>query len=101
MMPDGQPQSSLVWVDYDGTHVLINTALGRSEMQEHASQSQGDSARGRPEQDRPLGRGARPGRRDNHRGAIPHADKLAQRYMGKQHFYGDVYRWNGGTMKRG
>jgi Pyridoxamine 5'-phosphate oxidase len=25
-------------------------------------------------------------------GAIPHADMLAQRYMGKQHFYGDVYK---------
>ena len=29
MMPDGQPQSSIVWVDYDGTYVLINTTLER------------------------------------------------------------------------
>jgi PPOX class probable F420-dependent enzyme len=25
MMPDGQPQSSLVWVDYDGRCALVNT----------------------------------------------------------------------------
>jgi hypothetical protein len=32
MMPDGQPQSSIVWVDYDGTFVLINTTLERKPM---------------------------------------------------------------------
>ena len=29
MMPDGQPQSSLVWIDYDGQYVCINTTLER------------------------------------------------------------------------
>ena len=29
MMPDGMPQSSIVWVDYDGECVLINTTLER------------------------------------------------------------------------
>ena len=29
IMPDGYPQSSIVWVDYDGTHLLINTTLER------------------------------------------------------------------------
>jgi PPOX class probable F420-dependent enzyme len=29
MMPDGQPQSSLVWVDYDGECVLVNTTRER------------------------------------------------------------------------
>src|SRR5512139_3068037 len=29
MMPDGQPQSSIVWADYDGQYVLINTTLER------------------------------------------------------------------------
>jgi PPOX class probable F420-dependent enzyme len=29
LLPDGTPQSTPVWVDYDGTHVLINTAVGR------------------------------------------------------------------------
>jgi PPOX class probable F420-dependent enzyme len=29
VMPDGQPQATPVWVKYDGTHVLVNTARGR------------------------------------------------------------------------
>jgi len=29
VMPDGSPQVTPVWCDYDGTHVLVNTAKGR------------------------------------------------------------------------
>ena len=29
LMPGGRPQVTPVWVDYDGRHVLINTAAGR------------------------------------------------------------------------
>lgn len=29
MMPDGQPQSSLVWCDYDGEYACINTTRER------------------------------------------------------------------------
>jgi len=29
LMKDGSPQVTPVWVDHDGTHVLINTAEGR------------------------------------------------------------------------
>jgi len=29
VMPNGQPQATPVWVDYDGTYVLVNTARGR------------------------------------------------------------------------
>ncbi len=29
VMPDGSPQVTPVWVDYDGSHVLVNTAEGR------------------------------------------------------------------------
>ena len=29
MLPDGQPQSSLVWVDYDGECATVNTTLER------------------------------------------------------------------------
>lgn len=28
VMPDGQPQTTVVWCDFDGTHVLINTMRG-------------------------------------------------------------------------
>ncbi len=29
LMPDGSPQVTPVWVDYDGTYVLVNSAQGR------------------------------------------------------------------------
>jgi PPOX class probable F420-dependent enzyme len=29
VMPDGQPQASVVWFSYDGEYILINTARGR------------------------------------------------------------------------
>lgn len=29
IMPDGHPQATIVWCDYDGTNILINTAQGR------------------------------------------------------------------------
>ncbi len=29
LMPDGSPQVTPVWCDYDGKHVIVNTAKGR------------------------------------------------------------------------
>ena len=29
VMPDGSPQVTPVWIDYDGTYVIFNTAKGR------------------------------------------------------------------------
>lgn len=29
VMPDGQPQTTPVWCDYDGTYIRVNTAAGR------------------------------------------------------------------------
>ena len=29
LMADGRPQVTMVWCDYDGTHILINSAKGR------------------------------------------------------------------------
>lgn len=29
LMPDGSPQVTPVWIDYDGKHVIFNSALGR------------------------------------------------------------------------
>ena len=91
MMPDGQPQSSIVWVDYDGTYVLINTTLERQKGRNmHANpkvallvvdpqdSSRWIEVRGKVVEIRRAG-------------AEAHADTLTQRYTGKQRFYGDIY----------
>src|SRR6266699_4995106 len=91
MMPGGQPQSSLVWVDYDGAYVLINTTLERQKGQNMRTNlkvtllvldpqdgSRWIEVRGKVVEIR-------------REGAEAHADKLTQRYTGKQRFYGDIY----------
>ncbi len=93
LMPDGQPQSSIVWVDYDGSYVLINTTMERQKgrnMQadprvsllviDPANGSRWIEVRGIVAT-------------IQRQGAEAHADRLAQRYSGgeKQRFYGDVY----------
>ena len=91
MMQDGQPQSSLVWVDYDDTFVLINTTLERRK---------GRNMRANPKvtllvidpQDGSRWIEVRGKVVEIQReGAEAHADKLAWRYTSKQHFYGDIY----------
>ena len=40
LMPDGSPQVTPVWIDFDGTHVLVNSARGRQKdknMQKNGS----------------------------------------------------------------
>ena len=92
MMPDGMPQSSIVWVDYDGECVLINTTMERQKgrnMQANPkvtvlvidpnNSSRWVEVRGQVQE-------------VTREGAEIHADKLTQRYCpGKNHFYGDIY----------
>ena len=59
LMPDGQPQSSLVWFDYDGECVTHQHDASTTKGPEHASESQSELAHHRPGQCRPLDRSAR------------------------------------------
>lgn len=92
IMPDGMPQSSVAWVDYDGENILINTTLERQKgrnMQSNPkvailvvdprNESRWIAVRGRVIE-------------LTTEGAEAHADKLTHRYNpGKQRFYGDIY----------
>ncbi|HVO44059.1 MAG TPA: PPOX class F420-dependent oxidoreductase [Aggregatilineales bacterium] len=93
LMPDGQPQCSIVWADYDGEYVLINTTLERQK---------GQNMRANPHVGLLLIDPANGNRWIEIRGTVvemtssgasEHADKLTQRYStsGKRRFYGDVY----------
>jgi PPOX class probable F420-dependent enzyme len=91
MMPDGQPQSSIVWTDYDGNYVLINTTLERQKGRNMLANpkvallvidpqnvSRWIEIRGNVVE-------------ISEEGAETHANKLTQLYIGKQRFYGDIY----------
>ena len=41
VMPDGSPQVTPVWVDYDGQHVLVNSARGRQKDKNMKRESTG------------------------------------------------------------
>jgi PPOX class probable F420-dependent enzyme len=93
MMPDGQPQMSIVWVDFDGEHVLINTTLERQK---------GRNMRANPRVNVLVIDPKNASRfleirgdvvEITENGAIPHADKLTRAYTNnaQQHFYGDIY----------
>lgn len=91
MMPDGQPQSSIVWADYDGAHVLINTTLERQK---------GRNMQANPKVTLLVIDPDNNSRWIEVRGKVIeitehcaeiHADILAQLYDGKPHFYGDIY----------
>jgi PPOX class probable F420-dependent enzyme len=92
MMPDGMPQSSIVWVDYDGEYVLINTTMERQKghnMQANPKVTilvidPKDSSRWIEVRGRVM--------EMTRECAEAHADKLTQRYCpNKRHFYGDIY----------
>jgi len=91
LMPDGQPQSSIDWADYSGGYLLVNTTLERQKGRnmcadprvtllviDPKNSSRWVEVRGMVVEVTLVG-------------AEEHADKLTQRYTGKQRFYGDIY----------
>lgn len=91
MMPDGSPQSSIVWVDADDELVLLNTTLERQKGRNMRTNPKvtilvidpNDSGRWLEVRGRVT--------EMTINGAEAHADKLTRRYTRKQHFYGDIY----------
>ncbi len=92
MMPDGTPQSSVVWVAYDGECVKISTTLERQKGRNMRADPKvallvvdpRDSTRWIEVRGRV--------RELTTDGAESLADELTRRFCpGKEHFYGDVY----------
>ncbi len=86
LMPDGAPQVSPVWVDTDGSNVLVNTAAGRIKW---------NNVRRDPrvaidvtERDNPYQMVTIRGRVIELReeGANAHIDKLAKKYTGRDSY---------------
>jgi len=92
IMPDGQPQSSLVWCDYDGECARVNTSLERQKgrnLQRNPKVSllivdPEDTARYleiRGEAELVL------------EGALEHLDEITRQYTQHPQYYGYVFPW--------
>ena len=84
VMPDGTPQVTPVWVDFDGTYVIVNTSRGRQKEL---------NMRKRPQVGLDIVDPTNAGHWISVRGkiaaiieegALEHANKLTMKYMGKE-----------------
>ena len=93
MMPDGQPQMSIVWVDYDGQHVLINTTLERQKGKNMRANPLVNVLTIDPKNVVRFLEMRGEVTEITQEGAIAHADALTEAYTGgaKHRFYGDIY----------
>lgn len=87
--PNGSPQITPVWVDTDGKHVLVNTAIGRVKQKNVTRDPRVALALNAPNDfyDTALIRG-RVVEQVTGLPADKHIDKLAKKYLGK-----DTYPW--------
>lgn len=82
LMPDGKPQVTPVWCDFDGQHVLVNSAKGRVKDRNMRRDPRVSMALIDP--DNPYRYLQLQGRvvEITEEGADKHIDKLAKKYMG-------------------
>ena len=83
---DGSPQVTPVWVDFDGTHVLINTAKGRVKAKNLAREPRVAISLSDP--DNPYRYLGIQGRVVDitETGGDAHIDKMAKKYLGKDSY---------------
>jgi PPOX class probable F420-dependent enzyme len=88
LMPDGSPQVTPVWVDFDGEHVLVNSARGR--QKDKNMKRDAKVALTIIDPDNPYRylevRGKVADVTEN--GADEHIDKMAKKYLGKDKYPG-------------
>jgi PPOX class probable F420-dependent enzyme len=86
LMPDGQPQVTPVWADYDGQNVVINTAQGR--QKDRNLQRDPRVALSLTDPDNPYRYLEVRGRvvERTLEGADRHIDAMAKKYLGKDKY---------------
>jgi PPOX class probable F420-dependent enzyme len=85
-MPDGSPQVTPVWCDYDGQHVLINSAKGR--VKDRNMRRDPRVGLDIVDPDNPYRHLSIRGRvvSIDENGADEHIDKLAKKYLGQERY---------------
>lgn len=92
IMPDGQPQSTVVWVDYDGEYMRFNTARGRQKDKNVARNPKVTLLLMDPEN--PYRWIEVRGRVDEgtEEGAVDHIESLSWKYKGQKYYGGYTSR---------
>jgi PPOX class probable F420-dependent enzyme len=86
VMPDGSPQVTPVWFDYDGTHIRVNTAKGRvKDKNMRRNKKVALSIQDPDNAYRHLAVRGEVAEITEH-GADDHIDALAQKYLGKSKY---------------
>jgi PPOX class probable F420-dependent enzyme len=90
VMPDGQPQATVVWCSYDGSHVLINTRRGTQKEKNMRERPMATIMAIDPQN--PYRYLEVRGSVDEitEEGALDHINQLARLYANKPTFYGGV-----------
>ena len=86
IMPDGSPQVTPVWIDFDGGHVRVNSAKGR--IKDKNMRRNGRVALAIQDPDNPYRYLAVRGRVEEitEAGADAHIDSLSKKYLGKDRY---------------
>jgi len=86
IMPDGSPQVTPVWFDFDGTHVRINSAKGR--VKDRNMRRNGRVALAIQDPENPYRYLGVRGRVEEitETGADAHIDSLAKKYLGQDRY---------------
>lgn len=90
MLPDGQPQSSLVWLDYDGECARVNTSLERHKGRNMQANPKVSLLVVDPDNTSRFLQ-VRGDAELMTEGAVEHLDSLTRRYTAHPRFYGFVY----------
>lgn len=82
LMPDGSPQVTPVWVDFDGSYILVNTSVGR--QKDRNMRRDPRVALSITDPDNPYRRLQIRGRvvEITEEGARAHIDRMAHKYLG-------------------
>jgi len=86
LMEDGSPQVTPVWIDFDGTYILVNSARGR--VKDRNMRRDPRVAIEIIDPDDPYRYFQVQGKvvEITEEGAADHIDKMAQKYMGKERY---------------
>jgi PPOX class probable F420-dependent enzyme len=86
VMPDGTPQVTPVWVDYDGRNIIVNTAEGR--QKDRNLRRNPEVALAIMDPDNPYRYLQIRGKvvEVTNNGADSHIDKMAKKYLGKDKY---------------